>query len=137
MHAAHGDKIINQTGEHRVDVPLVPKVPSIGRSAGRHDDALRWSIETNLVFPLLVINRGRRTPATVHRNPQAPLTFWREVKFLFQPAERLVAEFEFLRGDLGPALFLELARPLSGDRRNGRFRLTARQALRGRQGQAS
>ena len=70
------NKILDEPIEERVDVPLVPKVPSIRRSPRRDVDSLVEFVQTLLVFPLAIVDLGRCPAATVHRDVETPTVGW-------------------------------------------------------------
>ena len=98
-HATHGDVIVDEALEHRVDVPLMPQVPGVGRGSRREVESLGGFIQADLVLPLLVVHLLRRAAATVHGNPQAPLPDRGFAKLFLQPAEGLALEHQFLLVD--------------------------------------
>jgi hypothetical protein len=104
MHAPDGDEILDQAVEEPVDVRLVPEVPGIGRGTGRDHDPFGRRVEADLVLPLLIIDRGGRAAAAMHRDPQAALAGGSEVELLFQPAQGLASRLQFAGGDFGGPL---------------------------------
>ena len=104
------DVALDQPLEQGVDVTLMPEVPCVGRRARRDVDALGRLVERELVRPLLIVDRGRRAAAAVHRDPQA------------SPAQRRVAE-----ASLAPTQLHAVELDLEGRHLRGAFALELRE----------
>jgi len=79
IHLFQNHQILNQSVEELVDVPLMPKIPSICRGSRSYiDHILRFvSIsQANLVFPLGIIHSRRSSATPMHGDKEAPTLLW-------------------------------------------------------------
>ena len=62
----------NKSIKERIDMPLMPKIPCIRRSAGSQIDPFFRFIKPNLIPPLRIVDPLGRSTAAVQRKIQTP-----------------------------------------------------------------
>ena len=93
-------EVLDQPVKQWSDVRLKPHVPTIRRRTGCDIVSLLRLVKLQLVAPLLVIDRGRGTPAAVQGNPKRATGLGGTSKNLLRVAQRIPIQRDFFCGNL-------------------------------------
>ncbi len=73
---------------------LVPEVPIVGGAAGSNVEAVRWLVELDLVFPLLVVDGRGGAAAAVHGDEEVPAVLGLGAEGALLPLQLVGADFD-------------------------------------------